>query len=57
MKIDDGQSIEAQPPSDRELRDRKVMRVGMSVWAIGGGLIFVLFFDGWSRKGVGTEWH
>ncbi len=40
------------PEEERERRQRKTMRIFMSFWAIGGGLILVVFFRELNINGI-----
>lgn len=51
-----GRSDPADRSTDRERRKRRNGRVIMSCWAIGAGLIFVLFYDGWLINAVPARW-
>jgi hypothetical protein len=43
-------------PTDRESRGRRAGRIVVSLWAIGGGLVFVWFLNGWLMSGIPVPW-
>ncbi len=45
-----------QTSTDRELRQRKIGRRVMTLWAFGAGLVFIWGFDGWLINGVPASW-
>lgn len=56
MASDEDQPTEAQESTDRAARTEDVVRAVMSFWAIGGGTLFILFFDGWLINGIPAPW-
>jgi len=45
-----------KPDPVEEARQRKRMRIFMSFWAIGGGLLFVIFGRDWLVNGIPMQW-